>query len=237
MPRLSIEKLEPAARGGVWVLIIAVLLGERALHWEISSANLDILVLLVVFSSMAVIELQILKIYGDLNIEIESIPDGLNRIFKRHRHFSRVRIFAMTGDHLTGDISSLGAFQGVTIDACEVLLYDQSKDSSYNRTARQAAATNNLCDGAIERLTTLQNGGRFHKLLLGRYNFMPTEFYLIFDDKAILSGNFKWNPTEGPGVEPQHSVQVLFGNRKEARNVITTHTENFDSPCKIFPIR
>jgi hypothetical protein len=241
MLRLLSGNVEPALRLGSWTcLIAAVLILEKVMEFKIlEPTDLNMMTLGVVFSSLAAIEIQFLSIYRQMTAEVGSISDGLEMIFRRHHDFSKVRIFAYTGDHLTGQISDIGKNLGVSIEACEVLLYDQSTDN--NKSAKRSpnfdATIDSACNGAIARLATLRSEGRIRgSLLVGRYNSMPNDYYVIFDDRAMLSGRFRRNLANPLGAELQKAARVVFGTRAEFRNMIQDRCQAFDALTKEYPL-
>jgi hypothetical protein len=116
-------------------------------------------------------------------------------------------------------IEAMLAARGTTIEQCDLLLRRYpTGPNSYNQRV----------DYAIAEWQALKASGAIQQLAIARYEFVPSEYQVIVDDKAVIFGAYVYRPDEP--AEADFSPPSLVHNvSAEASALIRRFIEAFDS--------
>jgi len=112
-----------------------------------------------------------------------SLNDCFNQIARQYRHIGRMRIFAVS----SGRIHPLFSSSNIQVDKCDILLRDFT--DAEVRVSRNAEYQRHIND-IVSEWERDREKGKVKKLAIDRFFFIPTEYYIIFDDKAMVLGTY-----------------------------------------------
>jgi len=113
-------------------------------------------------------------------------------------------------------------FEDFTIDKC-ILLLRGFKDGD----AEHAEFESQIIL-AVRDWQRLAKDGKISQLLIRSYDFLPTEYQVIFDDRAMLLGSYESDPTDYSEVKVRQPFYI-DGANMDGRSMINDYRERFDA--------
>jgi hypothetical protein len=147
-----------------------------------------------------------------------SLNDCFNQVSKMHKHVRHMRIYALS----TGRINPLFSSSDLFVDKCEILVRDFGNHELENpKNAERRRHINDM----ISEWEKEKRKGRIGELSITRFHYMPTEYYVTFDDKTMILGLFQ--PTAdnwGDVIEPV----FIQGTSTEGAEMMEKYRRRFD---------
>ena len=149
-------------------------------------------------------------------------PSGFTEGFKRQvsvgNRINTLRIFAISSQQ----ILSFMRYEDFRIDNCHLLLRGfDSADTSHAEFAAQIRLV-------VRDWHRMHSEGRVANLTIRSYDFHPTEYQVIFDDRGMLSGLYDSDPSDYSEVSVR-SPFYIDGSTADGRALITEYRQRFDN--------
>lgn len=147
-----------------------------------------------------------------------TLNDSFNYLSKFHVNVDHIRIFALS----SGIIQPLFSCAKINVNKCDILLRDFSQEELK---ADENIRYQNHINLMIIEWDRDKERGKIKEIDVQRYYFLPTEYCVIVDDKAMILGiyspiYFSW----GSAIDPV----LITNSTKEGSNLIKKYTDRFD---------
>jgi hypothetical protein len=150
-------------------------------------------------------------------IQTVTLAQGFEIVISKIRQADHLRIFAISSQQILGFIR----FHAVDINRCSLLVREFAKDDRDNRDFRKQIEL------VVRDWRALERDGRIKNLTVRSYDFFPTEYECIFDDKCMLLGLYDSDPEDYSGVRVRNAV-LIENSAQPGRQMIAEYIERFD---------
>jgi hypothetical protein len=162
------------------------------------------------------------------NVQVHELNTAIQLIRERRPRVGILRAYAITAGHMAPILSGAK----ISAEHCKFLIYnplaDNNPDRSNPKILRQLKRTAEACRGNISILSMLRGSNKITNLEIRRYNFFPTEYYIIADDQLLVSGNLETDLDDFSRVRPQDAT-VVFGDTASLKRIIELKIQTFDA--------
>jgi hypothetical protein len=206
-------------------VVTLVLLGAILFFWPFFDALAPTLDFMKIAGIITAVLAAVVLYFDDRISQIIRGPSGVishgnlgecvDQALKGRKNVGHLRVMATSSEV----VEALIASRGTTIGRCDLLLrlYPDGP-KSYNARV----------DFAIDEWNSLVASGHLRELNIARYDSVPTEYQVIFDDDAIIFGGYVYRPHEP--AEAHFSAPSLVHNvSPEARDLIQRFSHAFDA--------
>ena len=152
------------------------------------------------------------------SIRHSSLGDAFADLAQQQRRWGDIRILAIS----SAQILSFFRFHNFYADKCTLLLRGFPEGDSGN------ADFANQIKLVVQDWRGLVKSGRLRELEVATYDFLPTEYNVIFGDDLLFAGLYEPDPEDYSGVRVR-GVGLIRGSTLEGRAVIGDYTERFDA--------
>jgi hypothetical protein len=129
-------------------------------------------------------------------LTLMNLSSCFNYLSQTHQHVKYMRIFALS----TGRIHPLFSSSNIQVDKCDILLRDfTSVELEIPKNVEYRRHINDY----ITEWEKERNKGKIREIKIRKFLFIPTEYYVIFDDKYMIVGLYQ--PTDdnwGDVIDP-----------------------------------
>lgn len=140
-------------------------------------------------------------------------------------HIKSLRIFAIS----SGKIQPLIETMQIKAETVQVFLWRPWTGGTFQ--AQLAGFEAHIA--ALEAdWNELQRRGQFGSLSVKRYSELPGDYYVLFDDKAVIIGTYRTNEVVYSLVDVNDTI-LIRADSEAGRRVIRNYSERFDSMAKI----
>jgi hypothetical protein len=177
-------------------------------------------------------------------VQTQDISSAIHLVIARLRKVETVRFFVITGSYTVPHFSTIigSHSKAIRADECniKILIFDPEKDKSFECMETNAdgriTRTKGACDHTMSVLKDMHKKEQITYDAM-RYSFFPTEYFIIFDDNAMISGGLEINFDAEFGVNVQmpilifggHSVFNILGRNNVFNKMITDRMKVFES--------
>ncbi len=140
-------------------------------------------------------------------------------------HIKSLRIFAIS----SGKIQPLVETMEIKAETVQVLLWRPWSTGEFQT---QLAGFEAHITALEADWRELQRRGQFGALSLKRYSELPGDYYILFDDKAVIVGTYRTNEVVYSLVDVNDTV-LIRADSEAGRRVVRNYVERFDSMAKI----
>lgn len=132
-------------------------------------------------------------------------------------HVETLRVFAIS----SAQIVSFMNIRKLTVEKCYLLLRGFDEHDTIHR------EFNAQIQLAIRDWQRLTKEGKIHSLEIRSYDFLPTEYQVIFDSDSMISGLYDSDPTDYSEVKVREPV-LVDGSTIDGRTLIAKYIARFD---------
>jgi hypothetical protein len=151
-------------------------------------------------------------------ISPSSLAAGFRQQAAAGRRVGKLRIFAISSQQILSFFRS----EDFLVDTCQLLV------RAFDRNDAAHAEFQNQILLAVKDWKRLAVDGKIKTLSIRSYDFFPTEYQVIFDDKAMLSGLYDSAPSDYSEVLVRHPFHV-DGFSADGRSMIHAYSHRFDN--------
>jgi hypothetical protein len=150
-------------------------------------------------------------------IVLSGFGEGFRRQALVGSRIGTLRVFAISSQQ----ILSFMRFENFQVDKCMLLLRGfGTEDSTHSEFANQIIL-------AARDWHRMAAEGKINNLIIRSYDFHPTEYQVIFDDRGMLTGLYDSDPTDYSEVKVRSPLYV-DGSTGDGRTVIGEYQQRFD---------
>ena len=149
-----------------------------------------------------------------------SLSDCFQVVSTKINYVDELRIHAIS----TGMIQPLVSSSNFKIKKCKLIL---RKFSDEELTDDNHKAFNSRIQNTINEWKKLQTSGIIQTLEIHRFEFLPTEYHVIFDSKFIISGLYTPNRNSWSSIDVEDPM-VINNNTGSGNIFIKNHIKRFD---------
>lgn len=154
-------------------------------------------------------------------IQTMSLAQGFATVSRQHVRWTNLRIFAVSSQQILTFFRS----HRFIVDNCELLIRADPRDK---RTRAWANSSRLL----VQEWRTLEREGYVGKLTVRSYDFFPTEYECIFDEKVLLLGLYESDPDDHWDIKVGN-VTLVEDSTPYGRHMIQEYRSRFD---KLFDV-
>lgn len=140
-------------------------------------------------------------------------------------HVKSLRIFAIS----SGKIQPLVETMQIKAEVVQILLWRPWTGGAFQA---QLAGFEAHISALEADWNELQRRGQFGSLSVKRYSELPGDYYILFDDKAVIIGTYRTNDVVYSLVDVNDTI-LIRADSEAGRRVIRNYSERFDSMAKI----
>jgi hypothetical protein len=148
-----------------------------------------------------------------------SLAESLNSLSQKYPLVKHMRIYALSTGHI---YPIFAASTNINLEKCTILLKGFQGDELNNSNIRQYY---NQTKFLINLWEKSKAGGRIGSLDIKFYFSLPTEYYVIFDNKAIIIGWY--SPTMDQWCDVEDPI-VVYASSQEGATLINNFIERFN---------
>lgn len=157
---------------------------------------------------------------GSQELKNLAIGDAFREILaKGGGRVRRIRIYALTTEVILPVVRDVNC----KIEVCEILLH-KFDENGHVHAARQL---NKTVSDIKDKWGALKIQGQIQKLKIVLYTDMPSQYVVIFDDKAVMQGLFVPNDASPHGCDLVEPV-IIWNNDETAGKLVEKYTKWFD---------
>jgi hypothetical protein len=146
-----------------------------------------------------------------------SFAEGFKQQMSLGSRIAKLRVFAISSQQ----ILSFMQFERMQVGECKLLLraFDP-KDQNHKEFSNQIALV-------VRDWNRLASDGKIGHLQIRSYDFLPTEYQVIFDDQTMLAGLYHSEPSDYSEVRVQPPF-LVDGSTTDGKAVIDVYRDRFD---------
>lgn len=157
--------------------------------------------------------------------EHKNLNDAIVTACNTHPNVKHIRIFAVSSSLIQPILRSIGT----KVDKCTILLYS-IPNSSIDSASSEVKHEMNI-ESVVRDWKHFRDDGFIRELFIWRYNFFPTEYYLVFDDRNIIVGHYLINENRAAKCDVQEPF-TANDNSPEGKLLINKYINVFDTVVK-----
>jgi hypothetical protein len=154
------------------------------------------------------------------------MSECVDRALRSHRHVKHLRVYALSSETIQPIIED----SEIHIDKCTLLL------RAYPEEGRPGAASyNRRIEERIREWEQMKAKGFIKELEVSRFEAEPTVYVVIFDDRAMMIGNYyicDHVPSGTEYLQPTLILGLSVEGQQMIRKSVNAFDLNFDSCCK-----
>jgi hypothetical protein len=156
------------------------------------------------------------------SVQTMSLAQGFDLVSRTQDRWASMRVFAVSSQQIVTFFRS----HRLVVEKCEILIHEPPLKATRNRSSSSPVPF------YIQDWRTLQREGFIGKLIIRSYDFLPTEYECIFDDRILLLGLYESVPTDYSRVKVGN-VTAVRNSTQPGRQMIEEYRSRFD---KLFDV-